>query len=72
MPRIKQYNEETRGGEWWIMVYEIADWILPNVPLVLKTPIGEVFQFHTYRELKKEMEADVEEILYKEAQRKNK
>ena len=72
MPRIKRYNEEIRGAEWWVMAYEIADWVLPNLSVVLNTPTGEVFQFYTYRELKKEMETDVEEILYKEAQKKMK
>ena len=52
------------------MAYEISDWVLQNISMVLEKPIGIVFQFHSYRELKREMEADCEEIIYKEASKK--
>jgi len=69
--RIKRYNEATASGAWMVFTYEVCDWNLSQVPLILKTSIGEVLQFKIYRNLKEELDSDIEKIAYEEIKRKH-
>ena len=70
--RIAEYNKVTQGAEWWIMAYEVADWDYTNIPTILRTRLGEILQFQTYKILKQELDSDLQEIIYKEAEARSK
>jgi len=68
--RIRVYNEATKGGEWFLFWYALADWDLLATTALGKKTIGEVFQFAVFRRLKEELDQDLEKIAYEDSKRK--